>query len=356
MIDMIRKQQRTVRRWIGLGTMTLALPVFCHSTSLQAQGYAVSNLVSDIPGAAANTDTNLVNAWGMAVLPGNTLVVNANENSLAGFYTGDGQLTGFYLGVNAAPSGLYWNPFGGFPVSDGFKTRSSSLIFVTEAGTILGWNPSFASPNAVVAVDNSAFDAVYKGVTRIGDLLFAANFKVGVVDVYDSHWNWITAFTDSHVDPGFAPFNVANIDGLLYVSFAKRLAPDFEDDEAGPGNGFVDVFTKEGRFVRRLVSHGPLNSPWAMIKAPDHFGPFSHALLVGNFGNGLINAFDSHTGAFLGSLSDSVGNPIAIDGLWGLDFSVTKMNGKFVPTLYFSAGPNDEGDGLVGRITPAAAD
>jgi len=352
MITTIRKQQQWVRRFISLGTVALALPAFLNSASLHAQGYSISNLVSDVPGAAANTDPNLVNAWGLAVLPGNMLVVNANENSLAGFYLTDGTLTGNYLTVNSAPSGLLWNPFGGFRVSGGTKTRSSSLIFVTEAGTILGWNQDFASPAAVVAVDNSAFDAVYKGVTRIGDFLFAANFKVGVVDVYDSHWNWVTAFTDSHVDPGFAPFNVANIDGLLYVSFAKRRAPEFEDDESGPGNGFVDVFTPAGHFVRRLVSHGPLNSPWGMVKAPEHFGQFSHALLVGNFGDGLINAFDTHTGAFLGTLSDAGGTPIAIDGLWGLDFSFTRVNGKFVSTLFFSAGPNGEGDGLVGRITP----
>lgn len=351
MITTIRKQQQLVRRFISLGAAALALPAFFHPASLYAQGYTVSNLVSDVPGAAANTDANLVNAWGLAVLPGNTLVVNANENSLAALYGTDGQLTGGYLAVNSAPSGLLWNPWGGFKVSDGTKTRFSSLIFVTEAGTILGWNQDFASPTAIVAVDNSAFDAVYKGVARIGDLLFAANFKVGVVDVYDSHWNWVTAFTDSHVDPGFAPFNVANIDGQLYVSFAKRLAPDFEDDEAGPGSGFVDVFTPGGRFVRRLVSHGPLNSPWGMIKAPEHFGQFSHALLVGNFGDGVINAFDTHTGAFLGTLSDAMGNSIAVDGLWGLDFNITRVNGKFVPTLFFSAGPNGESHGVVGRIT-----
>jgi len=351
MITTIRKQQKFIRRIIGLGALSLALPAFLNSASVRAQGYSISNLVSDVAGAAANTDGNLVNAWGLAVLPGNMLVVNANENSLAGLYMTDGTLTGNYLTVNSSPSGLLWNPFGGFRVSDGIKTRSSSLIFVTEAGTILGWNQDFTSPTAVVAVDNSAFDAVYKGVTRVGDLLFAANFKGGVVDVYDSRWNWLMAFTDSHVDPGFAPFNVANIDGLLYVSFAKRLPPDFEDDEGGPGNGYVDVFTPGGRFVRRLVSHGPLNSPWGMVQAPDHFGQFSHALLVGNFADGVINAFDLHTGAFLGTLSDASGNPIAIDGLWGLDFSFTKVNGKFVPTLFFSAGPDGENHGVVGRIT-----
>jgi uncharacterized protein (TIGR03118 family) len=202
-----------------------------------------------------------------------------------------------------------------------------------------------------VAVDNSDFDAVYKGVAMIGGRLFAADFKGGVIDMYDSKWNWLGAFTDSHVDEGFAPFNVAAIDGLLYVTFAKKLAPDFEDDEEGPGNGFVDVFNARGRFLRRLASHGVLNSPWGIVKAPAHFGAFSGALLVGNFGDGRINAFNIRTGAFLGALSDSGGTPIAIEGLWGLDFGTTRVNRKNVPALYFSAGPDGEEDGLVGKIT-----
>jgi uncharacterized protein (TIGR03118 family) len=352
MTALIRKQQNTVRRFIGLCAVTLALPAFFHPTNLRAQGYLVSNLVSDLSGAAANTDENLVNAWGLAVLSKDTLIVNANENNIAGLYGTDGEPTGSYLEVGSAPSGLVWNRNGGFKVSDGQMTRSSTLIFVTEEGTILGWNENFADPTAIVAVDNSEFDAVYKGVAILGSRLFAADFKGGVVDVYDSKWNWLGAFTDSHVDEGFGPFNVAAIDGLLYVSFAKKRPPEFEDDEPGAGNGFVDVFTAKGRFVRRLISHGVLNSPWGMVKAPSRFGDFSGALLVGNFGDGGINAFNIKTGEFLGALSDAEGAPIAIDGLWGLDFGVTRVNNKKVNTLFFSAGPNGEGDGLVGKITP----
>jgi uncharacterized protein (TIGR03118 family) len=346
----ISKSQRAVRRFMGLGAL-VAVSAFLSPIQLHAQGYSVSNLVADVPGAAANLDTNLVNAWGLAVLPKDMLVVNANENSIAGLYATDGQPTGDYLAVNSAPSGMVWNRGGGFKVSDGQMTRSSTLIFVTEEGTILGWNEHFADPTAIVAVDNSDFDAVYKGVAILDNRLFAADFKGGVIDVYDSRWNWLGAFTDSHVDPGFAPFNVAAIDGLLYVTFAKRLAPEFKDDEAGPGNGFVDVFNANGRFLKRLVSHGVLNSPWGIVKAPANFGPFSKALLVGNFGDGSINAFNIKTGAFIGTLSDSESTPVVIDGLWALDFGVTKVNKKNVPTLFFSAGPNGEGDGLVGKIT-----
>ena len=349
MIAAIRRQQRAARRFIGLCAWLTAAAVFS-PIGLHAQGYAVTNLVADLPGAL-NQDTNLVNAWGLVVLPKNLLLVNANENSIAGFYGTDGTPGGVYIGVDSAPSGLALNPGGGFKIPDGQMMRPSTLIFVTEAGGILGWNERSSDSNAFLAVDNSIFDAVYKGVAILNNRLFAADFKGGFIDVYDSRWNWLGSFSDSHVDAGFGPFNVAAIDGLLYVTFAKRLAPDFEDDEAGPGNGFVDVFTANGRFVRRLVSHGALNSPWGIVKAPAHFGKFSNALLVGNFGDGLINAYSIKTGAFLGAVSDSEDTPIVLDGLWALDFGTTKVNKKMVPTLFFSAGPNGENDGVVGKIT-----
>jgi uncharacterized protein (TIGR03118 family) len=351
MITSIRKQHWTIPSAISFCVVLVAALVFSNSTSLHAQGYAVNPLVADIPMGPANIDTNLVNAWGMALLPNDMLVVNANENNLAGLYTTDGEVTGSYIEVDSAPSGLILNKTGGFKVSDGGKARASDLIFVTEEGTILGWNSHLASPTAVVAVDDSDFGTVYKGAAMIGDRLFAADFRNGVVNVYDSKWRWLGAFTDSQVDPGFGPFNVADIDGLLYVAFAKIAPPDFTDDEAGPGNGYVDVFNANGHFLRRLVSHGPLNSPWGMAKAPANFGEFSGDLLVGNFGDGTINAFNIKTGAFLGTLSDSGGTPIGISGLWALEFGTTKAaRGKNIPTLFFSAGPNGEGDGLIGNI------
>jgi uncharacterized protein (TIGR03118 family) len=350
MTAIIRKSRSTCRRAIGLGAVVITALACLQPSGLRAEGYAVNYLVADLPGAA-NRDTSLVNAWGLVVLPKNMLLVVANENSIAGLYGTDGTPDGTYLAVNSAPSGLAVNHGGGFKVTDGSMTRPSTLLFVTEQGTILGWNEHFTNSTAIVAVDNSEFDAVYKGVAVLGNRLFAADFKGGIIDMYDAKWNWLGAFTDSHVDPGFAPFNVAAIDGLLYVTFAKRRAPEFKDDEAGPGNGFVDVFNANGRFLRRLVSHGVLNSPWGIVKAPGHFRTFSNALLIGNFGDGAINAFNLKTGAFLGTLSDSGSTPIVIDGLWGLDFGTTRVNNKNVPTLFFSAGPNGEADGLVGKIT-----
>src|SRR5262249_23546582 len=159
------------------------------------------------------------------------------------------------------------------------------LIFVTEEGGILGWNPKVDATEAIKMVDNPSSNTVYKGVALLNNRLFAANFRSGLVEVYDSKWNFIKSFTDTNVDAGFAPFNVKAINGLLYVSFAKQLLPDAEDDEAGPGNGFISVFNSNGKLQKRLISHGALNSPWGMVKAPKNFGQFSKALLVGNFGN-----------------------------------------------------------------------
>ena len=348
---MITQHHRAIPSAIGSCAVLVLALAFSSSTNLHAQGYAMNPLVSDLSGAAANTDTNLVNAWGMVLLPNDMLMVNANENDLAGLYKTDGEVTGNYVEVESAPSGLVLNSTGGFKVSDGGKARASDLIFVTEEGSILGWNSSFTSPTAVVVLDDSNFGAVYKGAAMVGGRLFAADFRNGVVNVYDNKWRWMGAFTDSQVDPGFGPFNVVTIDGLLYVAFAKIAPPDFVDDEKAPGNGYVDVFNPNGKFIRRLVSHGQLNSPWGMAQAPANFGKFSKALLVGNFGDGTINAFNIKTGAYLGTLSDSGGTAIAIDGLWALEFGTTKAaNGKKVPTLFFSAGPNGEGDGLVGNI------
>src|SRR5664279_5824250 len=193
MITMIRQPQRAIPPTIGLCAILVAAMALFNSNGLHAQGYTMNPLVADLSGVAANTDANLVNAWGMALLPNDMLVVNANENDVAGMYTTDGQITGNYIEVDSAPSGLVVNTTGGFKVSDGGKARASDLIFVTEEGTILGWNSSLASPTAVVAVDDSDFGALYKGAAMLGGRLYAADFRNGVVNVYDSKWNWMGA-------------------------------------------------------------------------------------------------------------------------------------------------------------------
>jgi len=336
----------------GLCIVLAAASLFARSAT--AQGYSVSNLVANVPGLADNTDTNLVNAWGLAVTK-NSLIVNATESSLAGTYLNTGEPTGNYISVDSDPTGLIQNPTGGFKISSGNgKGKKSTLIFVTEEGGILGFNEKVDPTEAIEMVENPSSNTVYKGVAVLGNRLFAANFFSGFVEVYDQKWNFISSFTDTNVDAGFAPFNVKVINGLLYVTFAKQLAPDLKDDEAGPGNGFVDVFNSKGKLLKRLISHGELNSPWGMVKAPNNFGEFSKALLVGNFGDGRINAYNIRTGDFLGTLSDDQGTPLEIEGLWALEFGTGKggSSNRRTPTIYFSPGPNDEEDGVVGKITP----
>ena len=200
--------------------------------------------------------------------------------------------------------------------------------------------------------------AVYKGLTLGGNFLFATDFRFGVVEEFDSQFQLVRTFTDPALAadcplPGqcFAPFGIQNISGDLYVSFALQDKAH-HDDVAGAGNGFVDVFSTSGTLIRRFASGGPLNSPWGMALAPGDFGAFSNDLLVGDFGDGRINAFDPATGAFLGQLQDQNGHSITINGLWGLAFGNGALAGD-TTTLFFAAGLNDEADGLFGTIQPA---
>src|SRR5262245_17564296 len=246
---------RNLRRALSLGVVVTVFPA-----ALNAQHYRQTLLVSDLPNVAARTDTNLVNAWGLVIGEHDTLVVCATESSLAGFYRPDGRHVGDYIGVEEDPTGVERNHWGdAFRLKSSHFARPSQLLFVTEAGKILGWNPRVNASEAVVAVDNSSADAVYKGVAlaraRRGPRLYATNFRGGKVEVYDGTWRALGTFTDSTVDAGFAPFNVAQLNGVLLVTFAKQEAPDLEDDEPGPGNGFVDLFDLDGHLLRRFASH-----------------------------------------------------------------------------------------------------
>jgi uncharacterized protein (TIGR03118 family) len=220
-----------------------------------------------------------------------------------------------------------------------------------------GLNPA---DQAVLAVDNPnpTNGAVYKGLVfgvnaKNGVLLFATNFRAGTVDVFDHTYTKVTTdggFADPRIPAGFAPFGIQNINGDLFVTYAKQNAQK-HDDVAGRGNGFVDVFDTDGHLLRRFARRGPLNSPWAVARASYAFGRFSGDVLIGNFGNGEVNAFDSD-GDFLGTLGDVKGKPLVIDGLWTLTLGGGKNSSS--DTLYFTAGPNGEVDGSFGTITPAS--
>jgi uncharacterized protein (TIGR03118 family) len=348
------------------------------ATPIANQAYQQTNLVSDIPGLAVHTDPNLRNSWGTSTGPGLPIWVSDNATGAATLYDGQGnpQLgpggqqvvvsipapPSAGPGAAGAPDGTVFNPTpDGFAVSENGVSAPARFLFATEDGTIAGWNSTVDPAHAITAVDRSTVTdqagdhgAVYKGLalvsTPAGKFLYATNFRFGTIEVFDSNFHLVNSFTDPTVPAGFAPFGIHNIGGNLYVTFAKQDAAK-HDDDAGPGNGFVDVFSPNGVLLQRLASQGRLNSPWAVTLAPPTFGAFGGDILVGNFGDGRINAYNPATGQFLGQLRNH-GGPITISGLWGLRFpagSLTATPGA----LYFTAGPNDEADGLLGDIVPA---
>jgi len=352
-----------------LVTMALgAAPASAHTTA-----YRQINLVSDQPGKAHLTDPDLVNAWGLAAspgtnaVPGSPLWVADNGSDKATLYTGATVTSVSKVGLvvsvtGAAPTGQVFNSdTSAFVVRDK-KGHSGSSVFIfdTENGTIDGWSPAVGAvgtnPSTVTEVArNRGAKAVYKGLA-IAQLsgktyLYATNFRSGRVEAYNSAFKRARLpggrFVDPRLPAGYGPFGIAEINGKLYVTFAKQDATR-HDDVAGPGHGFVDVFTNGGAFVRRLVTRGALDSPWGLALAPAGFGQFSGDLLVGNFGNGHINVYSPATGAHLGQLRRPNGQPIVIDGLWGLRFG----NGNAARTnqLIFSAGPDHESHGLLGKI------
>lgn len=331
--------------------------------------FTQQNLTSDLPGVANTLDSNLVNPWGISFPPGGPFWISDNRTGLATAFNGSGQPfpSGSPLVVTiptppgvsgpAAPTGQLFNTTSDFQLSPG---KPAQFIFATEDGTISGWNRSVNPTDALLEVNNSA-TAVYKGIALgnngAGNFLYAANFHDGTVDVFNGSFHQVHlsgSFTDPNLPPGYAPFDIQNIGGKLYVTFALQDAAK-HDDVAGAGNGYVDVFDLNGNLLKRLVSNGPLNSPWGETLAPSGFGPFSGDLLVGNFGDGEINAFDPASGAFLGTLDDSNGAPISIDGLWGLT-SGGGGSGGSADLLYFTAGiaggGQKEDHGLFGSIDP----
>ena len=375
----IRLRHARVRRGVTVATIVAAgalaagaLGAAPAGAAAHVSAYRQINLVSDQAGKANLKDPDLVNAWGLAASPGTNaspgspLWVADNGSDKATLYAAGSSPTSVSkvpLTVDvtgAAPTGQVFNADpNAFTVSDSQGNSGSSLfLFDTENGTIDGWSPNVGGPSpstvTEVARDNGA-NAVYKGLAvatvKGKSFLYATNFRSGRVEAYDSTFTPVEMpgglFVDPGLPAGYGPFGIAEIMGKLYVTFAKQDAT-LHDDTAGPGHGFVDVFTNNGAFVRRLVTRGALNSPWGLALAPRSFGRFGGDLLVGNFGNGIINVYNATNGVWLGRLSQRNGLPIQIDGLWGLMFG----NGNAAGTneLIFSAGPSKESHGLLGKI------
>src|SRR5512135_13773 len=335
--------------------------------------YTETNLVSDGAVPAPVTDMNLVNPWGIVAGTATPTPwwVNDNGAGVATLYSISTTSTGppaSKVGLTVQiplPQGKTPPPASA-PTGIVFVDFARSFIFATEDGTISAWNSSRGT-NAVRVVDNSATGAVYKGLalasTGGNSYLYATNFRAGTIDVFDSSFHQVTlgstpitgTFTDPHIPAGFAPFGIANIGGNLYVTYAKQDAVK-HDDVAAVGNGFVDVYAPNGTLLQRVAAHGTLDSPWGLAVAPAGFGRFSGALLVGNFGNSRINAFDLKHGTFLGQLTGTNGKPLVLNGgfqsqkgLWGIAFGNGVAAGSN-NTLFFASGINDETDGLFGSV------
>ena len=338
----------------------IALPTAAQAG--HATPYRQTNLVSDIPGLAQLTDSNLLNPWGMAAGPNTPVWVSDNGADVATLYQGGLKkmpVSAVPLVVNipgGEPTGQVFNPTDGFVVHSGMSSGPAAFIFASESGNITGWNRNVPPPPPSTQAQPAAStpDAVYKGLAMASSggkpYLYATDFHHNRIDVFDSSFKPAAlsgSFTDPTLPAHFAPFGIQAFGNVLIVTYAMQDA-DAHDDVAGPGNGFVDVFRPNGDFVRRLVSRGALNSPWGLAIAPSGFGAFSHALLVGNFGDGTIHAYNPFTGRFLGTLLGKHGMPIQNDGLWALRFGNGVAGSP--RTLLFTAGLNDEADGLFGEI------
>ncbi len=327
-----------------------------------ANSYRVHRLVSDQPGEAAQLDPNLVNAWGLAAGPTSPWWVADNGTNRSTLYDGDGNVIPLVVKVTGAPTGTVFNGGTDFVVSHHRHSGPSVFIFSTEDGTIHGWNPAVPPPGpstrAYTVVDRSAEGAIYKGLAIASgasrDRLYATDFHNGRVDVFDGNFDLIErpgAFTDPALPAGFAPFGIQTIGTLVFVTYAKQDA-DAEDEIAGPGLGFVDMYSRRGDLLGRVASEGSLNAPWGLALPPADFGGFGGDLLIGNFGDGKINAFaPGASGTFepQGALQRATGGDLSVDGLWAIEFGNGGAAGP-MNSLYFTAGPDEENHGLFGSI------
>ena len=356
--------------------VTVATLLVSLNMAFAASSYTVHNLISDIPnpGGTADpnvkVDPNLVDPWGIALSAGSPFWISNAGTGTATVYsyaapvppatTGTYTVTTTVVKVPSASGGSgrvtgQIAGIGAFALAPG---QNPNFLFCTEDGTLSGWNRTTDATNAKIMVDNSG-KAVYKGCTAVttasGPRLYAANFLAGTVDVFDTNWKPVTTdggFNDPNLPGNLKPFNVWALGNKIYVAYAV-LRDDGVSDQPGRGNGQVNVFDVDGNLLQTF-SDSSMNSPWGMEIAPEFFGDFSFALLVGNFGDGRINAFDTVTGAYLGTLSDSTGKPLVLEGLWALQFGNNKSGGDG-KLLYFTAGisggASKESHGLFGYIS-----
>jgi uncharacterized protein (TIGR03118 family) len=335
------------RRKIAL-TICLGLAVIFVSSAALAQ-YQLTNLVSNQVGAAKHVDPLQVNGWGLAYGPGGPFWVSDQGSGWSTLYTGQGVKQGLEVLIPSAtgagpgqPTGIVFNASSDFQLGG----WNSPFLFATLDGTISGWAPETNPNDAIIAVNNSGSGAVYTGLAITskpsGNFLYAADLANNKVDVYDGSFNLVNSFTDPALPPGYGPFGIQDMGGLVYVSFAlASTAP----------SGQIDIFQEDGTFLRTLAKGKPLNQPWGFAVAPKNFGALSNTLLVSNNTNsGTINAFNLETGQFVGAVKDSDGKDIAIDQLWGIEFGGGAANNGRTNQLFFTAGPDNNLAGTFGVI------
>ena len=354
-----------LRAALVAAVVSLALVAAAQLSAAPPEGtYAVTPLVSDVPGAAALTDPNLVNGWGLTRSATSPWWVADNgpdpSTSKSTLYTGAGAINALVVNVLGAPTGAVFTGITGSFLTA--TTASSALapsnfVFASEDGKIRAWRGG--STAALVTPADGGTDAIYKGLAIAqpatgGPFLYAADFHNARVDMFNGAWQNVTpasAFMDPMLPSDYAPFGIQTIGSRVFVTFAKQDA-DAEDEVAGQGRGFVDAFDLNGNLLDRVAQHGQLDAPWGLALAPASFGRYAGDLLIGNFGDGQINAYEETSAGFQhrGTLRDVDGKKLAIDGLWALEFGNTGLNGS-PDTLFFTAGPDDESHGLFGTIT-----
>lgn len=343
-----------------LPALTAAAALSLLSIPAWAVPFTATNLVTDDQAAhsAQITDPSLKNAWGLSYAPTGPFWISATDSGVASLYRVDPatqatvkQALTISIPGEGNVTGQVFNGTTSF--------NGNRFLFVSEDGTVSGWRPSLGTTGVIPADTIAPASAAnsYKGAA-IGsisgnDYLYAANFKAGTVDVYKgtSAAPAVSgSFTDPGLPSGYAPFNVQNLNGQLYVAYALQDASK-EEEVKGAGLGFVDKFSLNGEFIERVASGDTLNAPWGLAIAPSSFGSMAGDLLVGNFGDGHINIYDSNNSTYLGQVMDASNQPLSVDGLWALSPGNDALAGSS-QLLYFTAGPNDETHGLVGVLTP----
>jgi uncharacterized protein (TIGR03118 family) len=358
--------QRLVPAALAATLAALLVAVGASSAGGPGNHYKVTALASDVPGLAPVTDANLQNTWGLARGASTPWWIANNGTASTSVYTGSGtrvDIGGLAAqGVPGDPTGAVFSGIGGqFQVgtaADPAALGTSNFVFDSEDGTISAWR--IGSTAAQVDVDMSSSDAVFKGLAisngSSGPRLYATDFANGVVDVFDGSWDQVDtpgAFVDPGLPGDFAPFGIQTIGDRVFVTYAEQQ-PGSDDEAHGQGLGFVDAYDLDGKFLGRVAQHGQLNAPWGLAWAPDSFGRFGGDLLVGNFGDGQIDAYQEMANGHFehrGTLHTAADGKLSIDGLWALEFGNAGSNGD-PETLFFTAGIDDEAHGLFGTITP----